>query len=237
MATIYYAADSTVQFNSFLTYPQTGISQGLRLYIKDDIEIKSYARNGRSTRSFIAEGRLARIEKEIKEGDFLFIQFGHNDAKKEDPLRYTDPEGAYSDNIRTMINVAKKAGAYPVCISPIYRRWFNSDGTLQERVHLNYPDCMEKVAKEENVPFIDLCSLTRDFIAQLGDEASKEYFMNFGPGLYDNFPDGHEDNTHLRYPGAVKFAGFIADELKKLGGIYEDLVLTKWPLTDMGPWE
>ena len=237
MAKIYYAADSTVQFNSYLTYPQTGISQGLRIYIKDDVEIKSYARNGRSTKSFIDEGRFARIKCEIGEGDFLFIQFGHNDQKEVDPSRYAPAYGAFSDNLRYMISAAKKAGAYPVLISPIYRRLFDENGHTIDNCHLDYPDAMEKVAREENVPYIDLCSLSRAYLDKIGDEASKELYMNFAPGLYDNFPEGKEDNTHLRYPGAVKYAGMIAEELKKLGGIYADLVLTEWPMTPDGPWE
>ena len=237
MAKIYYAADSTVQFNSYLTYPQTGISQGLRIYIRDDVEIKSYARNGRSTKSFMDEGRFARIEKEISEGDFLFIQFGHNDEKIADPNRYTEAFGAFSDNLRYMINAARKVGAYPVVISPIYRRMFGENGKTVDNCHLNYPDAMKKVCAEEKVPYIDLCGLSRAYLDEIGDEASKELYMNFGPGLYPNFPDGKEDNTHLRYPGAVKYAGMIADELKKLGGVYAGLVMTEWPITSNGPWE
>lgn len=237
MAKIYYAADSTVQFNSYLTYPQTGISQGLRIYIRDDVEIKSYARNGRSTKSFLEEGRFARIEKEMQEGDFLFIQFGHNDEKKADPNRFTEPDGAFTDNLKYMIRAAKKAGAYPVVISPIYRRHFGEDGKTLDYVHLNYPEYMEKAAKEENVPYIDLCALSRAYLDEIGDEASLELYMHFGPGLYPNFPEGKEDDTHLRYPGAVKYAGMIAEELKKIGGVYADLVLTKWPMTENGPWE
>lgn len=237
MAKIYYAADSTVQFNSYLTYPQTGISQGLRIYIRDDVEIKSYARNGRSTKSFIEEGRLARIEKEISSGDFLFIQFGHNDQKQADPSRYCEAFGEFSDNLRQMIAVARDKGAYPVVISPIYRRMFDENGKTKDNCHLDYPDAMEAVCKGENVPYIDLCSLSRAYLDEIGDEASKQLYMHFAPGLYPNFPDGKEDDTHLRYPGAVKYAGFITDELRKLGGIYEELIIKEWPLTENGPWE
>ena len=237
MSTIYYAADSTVQFNSYLTYPQTGISQGLRIYIRDDVEIRSYARNGRSTKSFIDEGRLDRIKKEIGKGDFLFIQFGHNDEKECDPSRYTKAFGAFSDNLKMMIKVAKEAGAYPVVISPVYRRLFDENGKTVDDCHLDYPDAMKKVAEEENVPYIDLCSLSRAYLDEIGDEASKELYMYFAPGLYKNFPEGKEDNTHLRYPGAVVYAGMIAEELKKFGGVYEGLVLTQWPMTENGPWE
>ena len=84
MERILYAGDSTVAFNKINTYPQTGMSQALPLYLKDDIQVLSFAKNGRSTKSFIAEGRLAAIERELKEGDYLFVQFGHNDAKPDE---------------------------------------------------------------------------------------------------------------------------------------------------------
>lgn len=237
MTKIYYAADSTVQYNSYLTYPQTGISQGLRIYIKDDIEIRSYARNGRSTKSFISEGRFARIEKNISKGDFLFIQFGHNDEKAEDERRFTEPFGEFSENLRYMINAAKKVEAYPVVVSPIYRRLFDEEGKILENVHLNYPEAMEKVCVEEGVPYIDLCKMSHDYLAEIGEEKSRNLYMFFDAGLYPNFPEGKEDNTHLRYEGAVKYAGFIASELEKLGGVYKDLLITQWPLTENGPYE
>ena len=91
MERILYAGDSTVAFNKIHTYPQTGMSQALPLYLKDNIQVISFAKNGRSTRSFIAEGRLAAIEKELKKGDYLFVQFGHNDSKA-DEARHTDPD-------------------------------------------------------------------------------------------------------------------------------------------------
>ena len=234
---ILYAADSTVQFNSFLTYPQTGISQGLRLYVRDEIEIKSYARNGRSTRSFLKEGRFDRILRDIEPGDFVFIQFGHNDQKVTDPERYTDPFTDFKENVEFMIRKTKEAGGIAVVISPIYRRYFEEDGHIMENVHKEYPLVLRSVSKEEGVLFIDLCEITKNYLDKIGDEASKALYMNFGPGLYDNYPEGKNDNTHLRYPGAVKYAGFLAEELKKAGGIYEKLIIDKWPLTEMGPWE
>ena len=86
MRKIFWASDSTVQTNKFMTYPQTGIGQVFSLYTKDDVTVVNYAKNGRSTKSFIDEGRLQRIDEEIGAGDFLFIQFGHNDEKSQDLL-------------------------------------------------------------------------------------------------------------------------------------------------------
>ena len=125
---IFWAGDSTVKQNNYTSFPQTGIGQAFALFIKQSIRIENYAQNGRSTRSFIAEGRLDAIDKRIGEGDFLFIQFGHNDEKKQDPSRYTESFGSYQENLLKFIDVARKHGAHPVLITPLYRRKFNEDG-------------------------------------------------------------------------------------------------------------
>ena len=124
MNKIFWAADSTVQTNDFTTYPQTGIGQVFPLFVKNEYQIVNHAKNGRSTKSFMDEGRLKAIEEQIGAGDFLFIQFGHNDEKKEDPTRYTEPFSTYMENLETFIRVAKDHSAYPVLITPLERRCF-----------------------------------------------------------------------------------------------------------------
>ena len=106
MVRIFWAGDSTVKYNRMDTYPQTGIGQVLGLYLKPEVQVFDMAENGRSTKSFMDEGRLAAIERELKPGDFFFIQFGHNDEKKEDPLRYTEAFGSFQENLRTYIQAA-----------------------------------------------------------------------------------------------------------------------------------
>ncbi|MBE5950107.1 MAG: rhamnogalacturonan acetylesterase [Lachnospiraceae bacterium] len=228
MARIYYAADSTVAQNTYLSYPQTGIGQALPLYLKREHIVQNHAVNGRSTKSFIDQGRLASIYNDLREGDFLFIQFGHNDEKKEDPDRYCAPYGDYQVNLEKYINVARNRKAYPVLITPLYRRKFDENGILTEGTHGEYPAAMKELGTRLNVPVIDLCELSRQLLIETGDENSKQWFMNFPAGLYWNYPDGKDDNTHLRYEGAIKFAGVIAGELKKLGGIYADLLLDEF---------
>ncbi len=227
---IFYAGDSTVAQNNIFSYPQTGIGQMLPLYLKQQYIIQNYGVNGRSTKSFMDEGRLRAIEQEIREGDFLFIQFGHNDEKIEDPARYCAPYGAYQENLETFINVAREHKAHPVLITSLYRRLFDEEGTLIENTHGEYPDAMKEVGKRLDVPVIDLCELSRKLLIETGDEASRKWFMNFAEGLYENFPEGKTDNTHLRGEGAMCFAGMIAGELKKLGGIYEELLLLEKPV-------
>ncbi|MGF7145654.1 lysophospholipase L1-like esterase [Anaerotaenia torta] len=222
---IYWTGDSTVKQNDFTTYPQTGIGQGMRLFIKPEAAILNHAENGRSTKSFIEETRLAAIYNEMTAGDFLFIQFGHNDSKAEDPNRYAEAWSEYRANLECFVNAARNRKANPVFLTPLCRRWFDENNQLKERIHGDYPEAMFASARELGVACIDLYGRSRELIERQGPEASKRYFMHLEPGEYPNYPEGLTDDTHLRYEGAVAFAELIAKELKELGGIYEDLLL------------
>ncbi len=211
MNRIFYIGDSTVQFNKIDTYPQTGMSQGLTRYTDKNVTVLSYARNGRSTKSFLDEGRFAPVQAEMGQGDYLLIQFGHND-EKADPARHTDAYGSFQDNLRFFIREARKAGAYPVLITPIARRLFTEDGTFRPGSHGDYPDAIRQVGAEEQVPVADLTTLTEAYIAELGDEPSKPLYM---------WP---KDNTHLKPEGAVRMAGFLAQEFQRLGAPYDGLL-------------
>ena len=112
MAAVFWAGDSTVQYNDITTFPQTGIGQVFHLFLKPEVAVENYAKNGRSTKSFIDESRLSVIYDRISEGDFLFIQFGHNDEKKADPERYTEPFGAYMENLEKFVNAAQIGRAH-----------------------------------------------------------------------------------------------------------------------------
>lgn len=224
---IFWAGDSTVTQNNYTTYPQTGIGQGLGLYLKKDIVIRNFAENGRSSLSFIDEQRLAPIYNEMRAGDFFFIQFGHND-EKEDKARHTEPFGSYQENLTKYINVAHNRKAYPVLITPLYRRVFDENGKIQDNNHLDYPDAMIALSKKLNVPCIDLCALSKAYLSELGEEKSRRLYMNLAPGEFENYPEGKKDNSHLQYHGAVTFAGMIASELKKLGGVYASILADKF---------
>lgn len=211
MTTIWYIGDSTVARNNINSYPQTGMSQGLSLYLKEAVRIESLAKNGRSTKSFLDEGRFAPAEVGMQPGDFLLIQFGHND-EKTDEARHTDPDTTFRENLTLFVNAAKKAGAYPVLITPIARRLFDEKGVFLPGSHGAYPGAVKATAAEAGVPVIDLTSATEDYLALLGDEASKPLFV---------WP---KDNTHLKPEGAVKMAGFLAQGLYDLGKPYSDLL-------------
>ena len=109
MVTVHYIGDSTVARNNIHSYPQTGMSQGLSLYLKETVTVRSYAKNGRSTKSFLDEGRFGPVEAAMEPGDFLFIQFGHND-EKDDPARHTDPETTFRENLLLFIRSARERG-------------------------------------------------------------------------------------------------------------------------------
>lgn len=135
MPRIFWAGDSTVKQNDFTSYPQCGIGQGFSLFVKKEIIIVNRAENGRSTKSFIDEGRLEFIKENIRKGDFLFIQFGHNDEKKNDPQRYTDPYSDYMVNLEKFVNAARNKGAWPVFITPLERRCFIDEEHLDIGEH------------------------------------------------------------------------------------------------------
>ena len=209
--TVFYIGDSTVARNNIHSWPQTGMSQGLSLYLKESIRIESHAKNGRSTRSFLEEGRFAAVEAAMAPGDLLLIQFGHND-EKPDPARHTDPDTTFRENLMRFVDGARKAGAYPVLITPIARRLFDEKGNFLPGSHGAYPEAVRRTAAAAGVPVIDLTAVTEAFLAQLGDEPSKPLFM---------WP---KDNTHLKPEGAVTMAGFLAEGLKALGSPCSDLL-------------
>ena len=216
MSAIYYIGDSTVQFNKIDTYPQTGMSQVLHLYLKDHIRVEPHGKNGRSTKSFLDEGRFRPVQEQMGKGDYLFVQFGHND-EKADPARHTDPFGSYRENLMFFVEEARKRGTLPVLITPIARRLFDETGAFRPGSHGDYPEAMRTLGSELGVPVADLTALTETYLAQLGDEASKPLFV---------WP---VDNTHLKYDGAVKMAGFLASELKRFGPPYDTILYKPEP--------
>jgi len=223
MVTIYWAGDSTVAQNSIATFPQTGIGQEFERFVRRyDVRVENHALNGRSTKSFIDEGRLAPIYDRITRGDFLFVQFGHNDEKDQDPDRYADPERAFPENLEKFVNVARNKGATPVFITPVTR--FHTGDASETYRHLRWAESVKKTGAKLGVAVIDLTTLSEEMILRMGDTARTTYYMNIPGGLYPHFPNGQKDNTHLQPAGAVAFGGLIARELYKLGGEYAALL-------------
>lgn len=222
---IFWVGDSTVQTNDYSSYPQTGIGQVFPLFLKEEYRVCNYAKNGCSTKSFLDEGRLKAVEEQIGVGDYLFIQFGHNDEKREDPSRYTDPFSSFMENLEMYIKVAREHDAYPVLITPMERRCFMDDKHMGIGAHSDYVTAMKQVAEKGNVPLVDLYSKSRMELKKAGEKKSRRWYMYFPKGIYDSHPAESLDDTHLRHDGAVHFASLIARGLKELGGIYGNMLL------------
>lgn len=223
MITIFWAGDSTVKQNSIVTFPQTGIGQAFTRYIdREHVRVENHAENGRSTKSFIDEGRMAPIYDRITQGDFLFVQFGHNDEKNNDPTRYTDPETAFQENLEKFVNVARNKGATPVFITPVTR--FHTGDAGDEYRHVRWVAAVKEAGRRLGVAVIDLTALSEQLMLSMGESARTAFYMNLPAGVYPHFPSGQKDNTHLQPAGALAYAGLIARELKMLGGDYAALL-------------
>lgn len=220
--------DSIMQYNDCLTYPQTGWVQELARFFSRNTEFLNFARNGRSSKSFISEGRFEKVLELTEEGDYVLIQFGHNDEKSNDPSRYTSPEkdGEFRRNLEFFVMNLWAKKCRPILLTPVARRKFlapDSDGIKKpENTHGEYPKAIVETAEELGVPCVDVTRLTMEFLEDVGEEKSRRFFMNFDAGVYSNYPDGKSDNSHLRPDGAFEVARITAMELAKLGETWAD---------------
>ena len=223
MITIYWAGDSTVAPNSIATWPQTGIGQEFERFLRPcEVRVENHAVNGRSTKSFMDEGRLDVIADRISAGDFLFIQFGHNDEKAEDPARYADPEVGFPENLGKFVDVARSKGAPPVIITPVTR--FNRNGPGAIYKHDRWAESAKRTGERLGVAVIDLTAMSEQLVDAMGEKAATTLYMNLPAGGYPHFPQGQKDNTHLQPAGAVAFGALIAKALHQLGGEYAALL-------------
>lgn len=211
---IYSIGDSTMANKKENVYPETGWGQVLPEFFDTMVVVDNHAVNGRSSRSFIGEGRWETVLNKLEPGNFVLIQFGHNDQKYKSPDRYTNPYVGYRDNLKRYINETRSKGAIPVLLTSIVRRNFNEHGTLID-THHEYPEVVRTVAKEMNVLMIDLQIFSEKLVIELGEEESRSLFMNFDGGEYENYPDGRTDNTHLRPKGAKIIASEVVDRLSE----------------------
>lgn len=195
--------------------PERGWGQVLQGFFLPQVEIKNYAVNGRSSKSFIDEGRWTQVLESLQPGDFVLIQFGHNDQKFKDPTRYTNPTTGYYYNLKQFVDETRAYGATPVLLTSIVRRKFNDFGTLED-THGLYPMIVRQLAHSEQVLFIDHLYHTERIVQSLGEEDSKKMYNWVPAGQYDRFPDGRKDDTHLSMEGAAVYAEIVAKELAEL---------------------
>ena len=210
---IFMIGDSTMKYNTIYSYPQNGWGQQLQLFVKPGVLIEDYAENGRSTKSFIAEKRFDFVLGRIKKGDYLIVQFGHNDEKIKDPNRYTEPFGEYQRNLKYFAEEATKLGAHVVFETSITRHQF-VDGKCVNS-HGDYPKAMLEFAKEYGYTCIDMNKLTIDLYNEIGEETSKKFHMIFGPNIYEVYKEGKDDHSHLMYDGAVMIAKLFVEAIAK----------------------
>jgi lysophospholipase L1-like esterase len=213
--TIYLAGDSTMAEKLPEKRPETGWGEAFQKFFNPDkVRIENHAKNGRSTRTFIEENLWQAILDKLKKGDFVFIEFGHNDAAKDRTDRYTPPED-YRRNLVRFINEVRERKAIPVLLTPVMRRRFDKDGNFQDS-HGEYPDIVRAVAAENKVPLIDMHRKSEKVLKQYGVEESKKLFLQLKPKENPNYPKGIEDNTHFSPLGAEIMAGLAVEGIREL---------------------
>jgi DNA sulfur modification protein DndE len=212
---IFLIGDSTMADKPLEDNPERGWGQMLPEFFSENVEVHNHAKNGRSTKSFIKEGRWQAVLDSLQAGNYVMIQFGHNDQKITDPTRYADPHGAYKRNLQRFVNESREKGAQPILITPVMRRRFDELGQFYD-THGDYPDVVRELAEQMQAPLIDLHQSSRELIVSLGEERSKEIFLWVEPGKYARFPDGKEDNTHFSEHGARQIAGLVVKGFKEL---------------------
>ena len=213
---IYLIGDSTMCPYETNRAPLTGWGMPFANFFDSSVTIDNRARGGRSTRTFISENRWQPIADELKEGDYVLIQFGHNDEAKEPQYaaRYT-PVPDYKINLIKFITETKAKKANPVIITPVTRMKFNKEGK-QEETHAEYTQACYEVSKEFNVPLIDLDKKSRELLQKMGPENAKFLFMQLEPGEHPNYPAGQKDNTHFNDFGARKIAQLVLAGIREL---------------------
>lgn len=204
--TIHLMGDSTMaEKNLAGGNPERGWGMMFPNFLDSGVDVVNYAQNGRSTKSFIDLGLWDKVKANLKAGDYVFIQFGHNDAKQDDPARYAPAYGAYQENLRLFVRTALDAGAHPVLLTPVARRWFK-EGRLDRNCHTDYPDAMKQVAAEFGIPLLDITTASLNWLEGLGDAASRPFFM---------ISTGKDDNTHTVASGARKITELVCDKIRE----------------------
>jgi lysophospholipase L1-like esterase len=212
--TVWLIGDSTMSIKETRYYPETGWGMPFVHFWDSTVKVDNRARNGRSSKSFTAEGLWKPVIGNMNEGDYVFIQFGHNDESKEKGERYSTPE-EFKANLASYITQSRNKKAIPILITPVARRKFDEAGKIKE-THLGYSDLVRQVAREQNTPLIDLDRKSQELLQQMGPENSKWLFNYLEPGEHPNYPNGLKDDTHFNELGARKMAEIVLAEIKTL---------------------
>ncbi len=211
--TIYLIGDSTMSVKQERYYPETGWGMPFAHFFDESVTVDNRAMNGRSTGSFIAENRWQPVAEQLREGDYVFIQFGHNDEVKTKKTYTTEAE--FQTNLIRFISETKAKNAKPVLLTPVARRQFDAAGKVVG-THDVYSELVRKVAQAQQVPLIDLDREGQAMIQKFGVENSRLLFLQLAPGEHPNYPEGKEDNTHFSELGARKVAQLVLAQIKAL---------------------
>ena len=209
---IFLIGDSTMANKKAIDAPETGWGQVFHRLFTDAVEIQNHAVNGRSTRSFRTLGHWKAVHDQLRKGDYVFIQFGHNDQKEGDTLRYASAQTDYRANLERYIRETEAKGAVPVILTPVMRRKFDENGKLTDQ-HGEYPAVAREVAHKHRLTLIDMHAASWKILEEQGEKNSRKIFMHYPGGVFPKFPDGITDNTHFSPYGAALMANIVAGEL------------------------
>jgi len=202
--TIWLIGDSTMAAKKSERAPESGWGEGLKALVAEHVTVRNHAASGRSTLSFINENRWQTVLDSIQPGDFVIMQFGHND-QKENPRIHAPAYGSFQDHLRMFIDETRAKGAHPIVCSSIIRRHFDGDGTLRQ-THGEYIAAAEALAQATGTPYVDMEALTRKLVSEMGPEASKRLFT---------FTETIQDSTHVSYEGAEVMATLFVESAKQ----------------------
>jgi lysophospholipase L1-like esterase len=225
---IFIASDSTAQNYGAERYPQTGWGQMLKCGLAPDVEVVNRAMGGRSTRTFLSEGRWDKIIADSRPGDVVLIQFGHNDSSTNKPERFAPAATVYRDNLLRMIWEAKGHGLSPVLVTPPARRSF--EGGRAKADFAAYSNVMRELVVTTDTPLIDLEARSLELVTRAGETESKKLFLHLtADDRMPGFPKGVTDDTHFSELGARAMANLVAQELKGLRLSVAEKVLVERP--------
>ena len=223
--TIYMIGDSTMSIKASRAYPETGWGMPFAGFFDSTVKVDNRAKNGRSTRTFISENLWQPVFDNLNEGDYVFIQFGHNDESKEKTERYTTP-GQYKENLTRFVKETRSKKAIPVLLTPVSRRRFDKEGNALE-THAAYSPLVKEVAKALNVLFIDLDTKSKDLYQRMGVENSRLLFLQLKPGEHPNYPGGKDDNTHFNELGARLISQIVLAEVKVIDPLLAERIIKR----------
>ena len=212
--TLFLIGDSTMANKPLIPEnPERGWGQMLPPYFKAGVRVENHAMNGRSSKSFRDEGRWQAVENLLKPGDWVIIQFGHNDEKDQDTTRYSAPFGSFKTNLTQYVLDTRAHGANPVLATPTARRKFDDSGKLVD-THGDYVTAVRQLAAEQGVPLIDLNKRSDELLRREGPEQSKNIYIWVTAEEYPALPKGRQDDTHFCAFGASRMCDLALDEIK-----------------------